>query len=185
MKRIALTGGIGSGKSYVCSMLKKHGIDVYDCDDAAKRIMRTSPAVISALKTLVGSDVYGADGSLNKACMASFILASEENASAVNSIVHPAVGEDFISTGMQWMECAILFESGFDKYVDSVICVTAPENVRTERIMKRDGISREKALQWINCQMSQDEVRSRSDFEIINDGAADVEAQIRNILNIL
>lgn len=185
MKRIALTGGIGSGKSYVCSMLKKQGIEVYDCDDAAKRIMRTSHSVISALKSLVGDDVYGADGSLNKACMASFILASEKNAASVNAIVHPAVGCDFLSCGMQWMECAILFESGFDKYVDTVICVTAPEEVRTERIMKRDGITREKALQWIHCQMSQDEVRRRSDFEIVNDGITDVEEQIKNILNII
>ena len=183
MKRIALTGGIGSGKSYVCAILKKQGIDVYDCDDAAKRIMRTSSKVISALKNLVGNDVYSEDGTLNKACMASFILASDENKAKVNAIVHPAVGDDFMSSGIQWMECAILFESGFDKYADVAICVTAPEDVRTERIMKRDGITREKALQWINCQMSQDEVRRRSDFEIINDGKSDIEKQIRNILN--
>lgn len=183
MKHIVLTGGIGSGKSYVCSMLKKRGIEVYDCDDAAKRIMRTSPEVIGALKKLVGDDVYDADGKLNKARMAEFILKSDGNAAAVNAIVHPAVGKDFMSSGMQWMECAILFESGFDRYADVIICVTAPEDIRVERIMKRDGITREKALQWIRCQMSQQEVRRRSTYEIINDGSADIEKQIENILN--
>lgn len=183
MKRIALTGGIGSGKSYVCAMLKKHGIAVYDCDDAAKRIMRSSQKVISSLKELVGNDVYTSDGTLNKAEMAEFILASKENADAVNAIVHPAVAEDFVNSGIQWMECAILFESGFDRYVDIKICVTAPEDVRKERVMKRDGISSEKALQWIRCQMSQEEVKKRSDYEIINDGKTDIENQIKDILN--
>ena len=185
MKHIVLTGGIGSGKSYVCSLLKKRGITVYDCDDAAKRIMRTSSEVITALKHLVGDDVYTSDGTLNKACMAAFILKSEDNAAAVNAIVHPAVGNDFIVSGMQWMECAILFESGFDRYADVIICVTAPEEVRVERIMKRDGITREKALQWIGCQMSQHEVVSRSTYEIVNDGTTDIEKQIEDILNKL
>lgn len=185
MKHIALTGGIGSGKSYVCSLLKKRGIAVYDCDDAAKRIMRTSNEVITALKHLVGDEVYTTDGILNKARMAEFILQSDDNASAVNAIVHPAVGNDFMSSGMQWMECAILFESGFDRYADIIICVTAPEEVRVERIMKRDGITREKALQWIHCQMSQHEVLCRSTYEIVNDGTADIERQIEDILNKL
>lgn len=185
MKRIALTGGIGSGKSYVCGILKQQGIEVYDCDDAAKLIMRTSPDVINSLKSLVGNDVYTSDGNLNKAKMAEFILKSQDNAGKVNAIVHPAVGNDFMTSGKQWMECAILFESGFDKYVDKVICVTAPEEVRTERIMKRDGITREKALQWIHCQMSQQEVISRSDFEIVNDGRKNIEEQIKEILNLI
>lgn len=185
MKHIVLTGGIGSGKSYVCSLLKEHGIEVYDCDKAAKRIMRTSPEVISSLKELVGNDVYTSEGMLNKARMAEFILKSDDNAAAVNSIVHPAVGRDFMSSGMQWMECAILFESGFDRYADVIICVTAPEEVRVARIMKRDGITREKALQWINCQMSQQEVLSRSTYEIINDGTSDLTKQIEEILNKL
>lgn len=183
MKRIALTGGIGSGKSYVCAMLKKQGIEVYDCDCAAKRIMRTSEKVISSLKQLVGTDVYTEDGSLNKARMAEFILASQENADKVNGIVHPAVAEDFIQSGIQWMECAILFESGFDKYVDVKICVTAPEEIRKQRVMKRDGISSDKALQWIHCQMSQEDVKKKSDYEIVNDGQTDIEKQIKEILN--
>jgi dephospho-CoA kinase len=83
------------------------------------------------------------------------------------------------------MECAIMYESGFDKLVDRVVAVTAPENVRIERIMRRDGISRERAGEWIARQWHQDEVRRRADYEIINDGIQDVEKQIDTLLNKL
>ena len=139
--KIAITGGIGSGKSYVCRQLAERGIRVYDCDAAAKRLMRTSPELQKQLKLLVGEDVYE-DGQLVKPVMARFLLASEENQKAVNGIVHPAVADDFRASGYKWMECAILFESGFDHLVDRVICVTAPEEVRIQRVMDRDGLSR-------------------------------------------
>ena len=80
------------------------------------------------------------------------------------------------------MECAILFSSGFNKLVDKVICVTAPLEVRIDRIMRRDGISRQKAMEWISLQMSQDEMVARSDYEIVNDGIMGLEAQIDSIL---
>lgn len=189
MKRIAVTGGIGSGKSYVCRLLSERGIRVYDCDAAAKRIMRTSPEVQRQLKELIGPDVYvtedGADGTtekLNKAVVAQFLLSSEDNARAIDAIVHPAVADDFRQSGMRWMECAILYESGFDRLVDEVIVVTAPEEVRLQRIMLRDGISREKAQEWIARQWPQEEVRSRADHEIINDGVQPLQPQIDQII---
>ncbi len=80
------------------------------------------------------------------------------------------------------MECAILFSSGFNKLVDKVICVTAPLEVRIDRIMRRDGISRQKAMEWISLQMSQDEIVALSDYEIVNDGIMGLEAQIDSIL---
>ena len=80
------------------------------------------------------------------------------------------------------MECAILFSSGFNRLVDKVICVVAPIDVRIGRIMMRDGISRDKAIEWINKQMPQDEVMSLSDYVIENDGKKDLDRQINEIL---
>jgi dephospho-CoA kinase len=175
--KIGITGGIGSGKSYVCRLLEQRGIEVYDCDAAAKRLIRTSTRLRQQLKELIGS--------LQKADISRFLLANEGNQQAVNAIVHPAVFQDFEASGMQWMESAILYESGADRLVDRVVVVTAPEEVRIERVMSRDSISREKTLQWIARQWPQEEVRQRADFEIVNDGKADLEKQIERLLRSL
>lgn len=180
--RIAITGGIGSGKSYVCRLLNEQGITIYDCDAAAKRLMRSSIPLKEQLTALIGPDTYLADGTLNKAEVARFLLASEENAKAIDAIVHPAVADDFLQSGIQWMECAILYESGFNRLVDRVIAVTAPEEIRISRIMQRDGISREKACQWIGRQLPQQEVSRRADYEIVNDGTTDLNQQITKII---
>jgi dephospho-CoA kinase len=175
--KIGITGGIGSGKSYVCKRLEARGIQVYDCDSAAKRLMRTSAELQQQLKTLVGS--------LEKADIAKFLLESEANAKAIDAIVHPAVFRDFEESGMQWMESAILFESGACRLVDKSIVVTAPEEVRIQRVMQRDGITREKVLEWMQRQLPQEEVRRRADFEIVNDGEADIDKQINKILRTM
>ena len=184
MRRIAITGGIGSGKSFVCRMLAERGIEIYDCDAAAKRLMRTSSELRARLTGLVGSNLYDGER-LNKPVMAQFLLSSDENQRAVNAIVHPAVGEDFLRSGMKWMECAILFESGFDKLVDYKICVVAPLEIRLQRIMTRDGLTRQKALEWVGKQLPQEEVSSKCDFVIVNDGVADLQQQIENLNNII
>ena len=191
--KTGITGGIGSGKSYVCKLLAERGITVYDCDSAAKRLMRTSQELRQRLTDLIGPETYlhthhtteQGEWQLNKAAVAQFLLASEANAHAVDAIVHPAVFHDFEESGLQWMESAILFESGINHLVDRVIVVTAPEEVRIDRIMKRDAISREKAIEWIGRQWPQEEVRQRADFEIVNDGVADLNQQIDNILHLL
>lgn len=182
--KIGITGGIGSGKSYVCQRLKAHGIDVYDCDAAAKRLIRTSTTIRQQLTALIGPEVYIGD-QLDKAVVAHFLLESEANAKAIDQIVHPAVFRDFEESGMEWMESAILYESGINQLVDRVIVVTAPEEIRIQRVMQRDGISREKTLQWIQRQWPQEEVRQRADYEIINDGKADIDEQIARLLPIL
>lgn len=182
--KIAITGGIGSGKSYVCQLLTQRGIKIYDCDSAAKRLMRTSPVLRQQLTELIGPDTYDAEGQLNKAEVARYLLLSEQNAQAINAIVHPAVAQDFQESGYQWMECAILYESGFEQLVEKVITVTAPEDIRIERIMLRDGITREKALEWIHRQWAQEKVVSLSDFEIINDGRP-LEPQIEGIISAI
>ncbi len=183
---IAITGGIGSGKSYVCQLLEKHGIKVYDCDAAAKRLMRTSATLRQQLRQLVGPQVYRGC-ILQKRVLAEFLLASEANKQAVNEIVHPAVALDFIESDYQWLESAILFDSGFHRRVpfSFVVCVSAPEDVRVQRIMARDGISESKALEWIHRQMPQEQVEAQSDFVIVNDGVAPLELQVDKLLENL
>lgn len=191
--KTGITGGIGSGKSYVCRLLQKRGYEVYDCDNAAKRLIRTSPEIRRDLTDLIGSDTYFEEGGgrkdkkyiLNKKAVAEFLLASEENAHAIDRIVHPAVFQDFIESGMEWMESAIIFESGIYRLVDRIIVVTAPEEVRIQRVMQRDGISREKVLEWIGRQLPQDIVRERADYEIVNDGEADLDRQLDSLLEII
>ena len=183
---VALTGGIGSGKSYVCQLLKAHGIDVYDCDVHAKQLMRTSDTLQRELSMLVGEDVYR-DGVLQKAVLAQYLLHSDEHMQAVNNIIHPAVAYDFEQSDFTWLESAIFFDSGFYKrtHVDKVVCVTAPIDVRVQRVMMRDHISKDKALEWISHQLPQEEVLQRSDYEIINDGLRPLEPQITHLLSQL
>ena len=183
---IAITGGIGSGKSYVCQLLEKHGIKVYDCDAAAKRLMRTSATLRQQLRQLVGPPVYRGC-ILQKRVLAEFLLASEANKQAVNEIVHPAVALDFIESDYQWLESAILFDSGFHRRVpfSFVVCVSAPEAVRVQRIMARDGISEAKALEWIHRQMPQEQVEGLSNFVIHNDGVVPLEPQVDHLIHQL
>ena len=177
--KIAITGGIGSGKSYVCRILEKQGIKVYDCDAEAKRLMRYDADLQESLKQLVGEEVYSAEGILQKPVLAQFLLASEANKQAVNDVVHPAVARDFEQSDYQWLESAILFDSGFDRrtHFDFVVCVTAPVPVRLKRIMLRDHISEQKAQEWIDAVMPQEELAARADFEIVNDGIRDVKSR--------
>ena len=175
--KIGLAGGIGSGKSYVARLLAQRGISVYDCDSAAKRIMRRED-MQQQLQQLIGCKP-------DKQTLTRFLLASDDNARAVNAIVHPAVFRDFEASGMQWLESGIMFESGANHYVDRVIVVTAPEDLRIQRIMQRDSISRQQAQEWLQRQWPQERVRQLADFEIVNDGQTDLDSQINHILRSL
>lgn len=181
--RIAITGGIGSGKSYVARQIQTiTGEQVYDCDSAAKRLMRTSEELKAKLTALIGDDTY-IDGRLNKAAVAQFLLASEDNARSIDDIVHPAVAEDYLNSQLRWMECAILFESGFNTLVDKVICVTAPLHVRLQRVAARDNISTEQVKQWMGKQMESAQVEKLSDYVVVNDGETDIIRQLKTIID--
>lgn len=181
--RIAITGGIGSGKSHICRLLSLRGILVYDCDKAAKRLMRSSTNLQKEISRAVGEEVFPG-GVLDKALLSRFIVASDANAQMIDALVHPAVAEDFLESEMEWLESAILFESGFYARVhfDYIVCVTAPMEVRIQRVMNRDGITREKALDWIGRQMSEEEKVLKSDFCIDNSGQEDLNMQIDLLL---
>ncbi|MBM6993907.1 MAG: dephospho-CoA kinase [Prevotella sp.] len=181
--KIAITGGIGSGKSYVCSLLERRGIRVYDSDAAAKRLMAQDETLKRQLSELVGDAVYN-NGVLQKSVLAKYLLQSEKNKLAIDGIVHPAVARDFLQSGYEWLESAILFDSGFDRRVafDYFVAVTAPLEVRIDRVMRRDNISREKTLEWIGRQMPQEEVARRCHFIIENDGRKPLDSQINELI---
>ncbi len=153
MIKLAITGGIGSGKSYVARQMSQLlGIPVYDSDANAKRLNEESPQIRQGLMDMVGSEVYDANGHLNKAILASFLFASEENARKVNALVHPVVKEDFLRWASRQtaqvvaIETALLAESGIDLVVDKIIRVDAPLETRIQRAMQRDGATREQIL---------------------------------------
>lgn len=153
MIKLAITGGIGSGKSYVARQMSRLlGIPVYDSDSNAKRLNEESPRIRQGLAAMVGADVYDAGGHLDKARLAAFLFASEDNARRVNALVHPVVREDFLrwadrqTAPVVAIETALLAESGIDKVVDKVIRVDAPMETRIRRAMQRDGTTREQVL---------------------------------------
>jgi dephospho-CoA kinase len=157
--KIAITGGIGSGKSYVArQMTALLGIPVYDSDSNAKRLNEESEEIRNRLVSMVGVDVYDADGHLDKARLASFLFANTENARKINALIHPIVKADFLrwaerqNVPVVAIETALLAESGIDDVVDRVVRVDAPLEVRIARAMQRDGVTREKVLERISCQ---------------------------------
>lgn len=176
---LGITGGIGSGKSLVASILSKTGVPVYYADDRAKLLMNTDPALIESIKTLLGENAYLEDGTLNRPFVGSQVFGDSEKLSQLNAIVHPATGKDFYdwaeacrSEGHKLIakEAAILFESGAYLACDKVVTVYAPSSVRIERVIKRDAVSQEDVLARMSKQWSEWKKIRRSDWVIINDG---------------
>ena len=191
MTSVAITGGIGSGKSYVSALLEERGIPVYNADNEAKRLMMSNEAIRSGLVALLGEEVYNG-GELNKPLLASYLFAGAENASRVNAIIHPVVKEDL----KRWLaghsdkeiaafESAILFEAGFDDAVDAVLMVSAPRELRLERAMKRDNATREQIEARMSAQMDEEEKCRRAHFVVYNDGSLPLDEQITSVINQL
>ena len=189
---LGITGGIGSGKSYISSLLReKMNVSVYDCDAEAKRLICEDYTVRQKLSELVGVNIYE-DGKLQKQMLADFLFASQENAQMMNSVVQPAVKKDFLQWVRQQhdevvaMESAILYESGFDGTVDKVLFVSAPLELRIQRVMHRDGCTRQQVEARINMQQSEAQ-RGKADYVIENDDAkqevllASLQEIIKNI----
>ena len=190
MRKIGITGGIGSGKSYVCRILEARGIPVFYCDDEARREIAENKEIHEALKRLVGDDVFDVHENLVKAVLASYICRGKDYADRVNSIIHPKV----LKRLADWferqhceiavVECALLFESGFDKSVDVSAVVVAPEDVRIERVVKRDSTTREKVEQWISLQRDDKSRIDRADFVVYNDKDHALAAQIEELTRL-
>lgn len=193
MVKIGITGGIGSGKSYVSRLLTEHyGIPVYNTDSEAKRLMLSDEGIRRRLTALLGKEVYKSDGTLNKPLLANYLFADSCHAGQINAIVHPQVKADFLKwadrqTGCEVvaLESAILFESGFDNIVDKVVMVYAPVELRIRRVMLRDSTTEEKIRQRIVAQMDDKAKQDRSDFIIFNDGNRPLNLQLDDLQETL
>ncbi len=193
MVKIGITGGIGSGKSYVSRLLTEHyGIPVYNTDSEAKRLMLSDEGIRRRLTALLGKEVYKSDGTLNKPLLANYLFADSCHAGQINAIVHPQVKADFLKwadlqTGCEIvaLESAILFESGFDNIVDKVVMVYAPVELRIRRVMLRDGTTEEIIRQRIVAQMDDKAKQDRSDFIIFNDGSRPLNLQLDDLQETL
>ncbi len=176
MKRVAITGGIGSGKSTVCKALSEiSGAPIYDSDQRAKEIMAHHPAVRSDLLELFGEGVFEG-GELNRQFIASQVFGNATMLQRLNSIVHPRVVEDFErwaesqSADYVILESALLFTSPLVGHYDLAVVVDAPLEMRIERCVRRDGTTRQQVLNRINSQMSAEDMRQRADIVVEADG---------------
>jgi dephospho-CoA kinase len=176
MKVVGITGGIGSGKTTTCQIFEELGVPVYYADSLAKQLMVEDPLKGKVIQAF-GAKAY--DGSrLNKAYLAKQVFGSKEKLSVLNGLVHPAVASNFEG----WLEqnkqsdyvlkeAAILFESGAYQAVDITVLVIAPELIRVERVMKRDGSTEEEVMERVANQWTQERKVKLADHIINNDGS--------------
>ena len=191
MIKLGITGGIGSGKSVVCDIFRIYNIPVYNADKEAKALNDNSPAVREGLIKSFGSSIYK-DGKLDRKRFASLIFNNEQNLNTANSIIHPEVANSFlewcqkqINKSIVIIDAAILFEAGFDKYVDKVITVTSPFELRIERVIKRDNSDYKKVRLRMDKQSSDEEKIIASDWMILNDEKKSLIKQVSDILKEL
>ncbi len=183
---IGLTGGIGSGKTTVAVFFEKLGIPIYIADNAAKDLMVNSMEVRKKIIELLGSEAYE-DGKLNRIYIAGRIFSEKKTLKALNAIVHPAVQQDFERWTKQQKspyvikEAAILFENGGYKKCDYTILVTAPLNVRIERVIQRDETNEEAVAKRIAAQWSDDKKMAFADVVIENTRLEDTEQDVQKI----
>lgn len=188
---LGITGGIGSGKSYVCHILEQLQIPVFYTDVEAQLEMCQNHEIHEALSNLLGEVVLTTKGELNKKLISSYICQGGDYAARVDAIVHPQVRTRLRqwlakhNSGIKAVECALLFESHFNTEVDKNILITAPLEVRVKRVMERDGKSRAEVLHWISLQMPEEKKMELSDYIIINDGKSSIYEQVNNLLSII
>lgn len=194
MIKLAVVGGIGSGKSVVSRMLEIMGVPVYDCDSRAKELMVKNTTIVKELKRMFGDECYDADGGLNRKYLASRIFVDERNTKRVNALVHPVVKDDFcLWTKMQEaqvvaVETALLYESGMIDVVDKVLVVWTDKETAITRSMQRSGMSRNQVLNRMEKQMATDDLLLLSDFSIYNGGdnavMPDVVALLTSLMDV-
>lgn len=182
-----LTGGIGSGKSYVAKQFMSFGIPVYFADKEAKRLMIQDKSLKNQIKELLGQDSYHRNGRLNRAYVASKIFEDKKMLKGINKLVHPAVKADFTRWAEEQVapyvleESAIIFENKLHKYFDQVILVTADEDLRIDRVMKRDKSSRNQVLARMKQQLPDKKKIPLANFIIYNNEDQSLLKQVKAI----
>jgi dephospho-CoA kinase len=175
MKVIGLTGGIGSGKSTVARVFNTLGVPVFDADTEAKKLYTEDPTLLPEVVKIFGPQILNADGSLNREALAAIVFSDAEALKQLNALVHPRVGKRF----QKWKEkqpgpavireAAILFESGSHSDCDEVVIVTAPENLRIERVMKRNAIAADEVRARMARQWTEEQLLQQANAVIQND----------------
>lgn len=173
--KVGITGGIGSGKSIICSVFRLLGAPVFEADSTAKKLMDSDNEIIENIIALFGPETYSVNKQLNRKRIAGIIFNDDTQREKLNQIIHPAVRKAF----NEWCknqnnpyvihEAAILFESGFYKMMDYTVLVTAPEKIRIERVIKRDNITTKEVKERIKKQWPDSEKRKLATIEIAND----------------
>lgn len=189
---IACTGGIGSGKSAVVEAFSALGIPAYDCDSRTKSLYSSDQSLAGKVAALLGPEVLREDGSLDTAAMAQKLFADRGLMQSLEAIVHPAVGADFCrwaqeqSSDIVVMESAILLEKPFfDNFADYIITVSAPEEVRIQRVMRRNGLTREQVAARMAAQWSDSRREAVSDMVIRTDDRQAILPQILELIDRL
>ena len=193
---IGITGGIGSGKSVIAKQLRQMGYAVYDTDSEAKRLIVEDAAVHKQMIQLFGSDVYK-DGIYQTAFVAQRVFTDKSLLAQLNAIVHPAVRADILrwatmqdspsfrkglGVGLCFVECAILYQAGFDTLCDKVVAVTAPEDIRLERVIARDHSTIDKVRARMRAQSTEQDLL-RADIVVNNDGQTPISTLCEQILH--
>lgn len=189
--RIAVTGGIGSGKSVVSRLLSLMGIPVYDCDSRAKMLMESDSFIRQGLVRMFGEECYDVSGRLNRSWLASRIFVDRGAIERVNALVHPRVVADFDAWAEQQrvpmvaVETAILFESGLNEVVDRVLLVWADAETCIKRVENRNGMTRQSVQNRMNNQMSLDDLLLLCDYAVHNDGNELVFPQVMEFVDTM
>ncbi len=187
MKKIGITGGIGSGKTTVCKIFETLGIPIYYADDRAKALMVQSESIRSQIKEVFGEAAYLENGMLHRAHIAGIAFSNPDKLSQLNAIVHPAVAQDAAdwqatqTTPYTLKEAALLFESGSYRALDAIITVYAPKALRLKRVMQRDGADEAAVLNRMNKQMPDMDKLNLADFVITNTGEEPLIPQVLRI----
>ncbi len=190
MKRIGLTGGIGSGKSFIAQIIEHMGYPVYYSDARAKELTKSNPTIKMGLISLFGEEVYEGN-QLNAELIASKIFNDDELRTKVNELIHPIVRADFENWALNqksklvFNEAAILFETASYRNFDATILVCAPTELKIERVMKRENCSREAVLERMYKQWPDEEKLKLADYSILNDNEKPVLTQIEAVINEL
>ncbi len=191
MLKVGLTGGIGSGKSFVAALFAEFGVPVYEADKEAKMLIEVDPEIVAAYKSFFGNSIYTPLG-LNRKMVASIVFGDQALLERVNAVVHPVVARHFD----EWLkqhsdapyvihEAAILFESRSNELMDKVITVSASEAIRIARVMERDGVGEEAVRSRINNQMKEEERIAKANFVIVNDESQLLIPQVVQLHNQL
>jgi len=185
--KVGITGGIGSGKSTVCRIFKLLGAPVFEADKEAKDLLLSDSAIKEQLINLYGNDIYVSNGAIDRKKLAAIIFNNKIELERVNNIVHPAVRSKYSEWSQKQdyeytiHEAAILFESGFYKMMDFSILVSAPKNIRIERILNRDNASVKQIEERMANQWEDDLKRELASVELVND---DTKLLIPQIIKI-